>query len=65
MAVLGTSSGPYAKIWVGKAEGTTHVSEHDLHVVHIAPLYFFEYMPSLYCLTAWVKVPPGIQICLN
>ena len=38
-AVLGTNSGPYRKISVGKAEGTTDVSWHRLRVVLIAPLY--------------------------
>ena len=44
-AVLGTSSGPYAKIWVGEAEGTTHVSWYHIHVFQIAPLYSFEHVP--------------------
>lgn len=31
MTVLGTSSGPYKNIWVGKAEGTTHASWSSYH----------------------------------
>ena len=30
----------------GKAEVTTDISWHHLHIVHIAPLYFFEHAPS-------------------
>ena len=46
MAVLNTSSGPYANIWVGEAEGATDVSWYYLHVDGIAPLFSFEHVPS-------------------
>ena len=41
-AALDTSSTPYPKIWVGKEEGTTNISWHHLHVVHISPLLSFD-----------------------
>ena len=46
MGVPGTISGHYAKIWLGKTEGTTDVSWNNLYIVHILPLYSFERMPS-------------------
>ena len=42
--MLGSSA--YKNIWVGKAEGTTDIFEHHLHVVHISLLYFFERVPN-------------------
>ena len=45
MAVLDTISGFYTNIWIVKAEGTTDVCWHHLHVVHITPLYSFECVP--------------------
>ena len=45
-AVIGTSSGPYANIWVGEAEGTTDVSWYHLYAVHITPLNSSEQVPS-------------------
>ena len=45
MAVLASSSQLYTENWVGEAQGTTDLSWH-FHVVHTAPLYSFEHMPS-------------------
>ena len=45
-AVLVTSSGPYAKICESKFKGTTDVTLHHLHIVHIVLLYFYELVPS-------------------
>ena len=44
-AVFGNSSGPYANIWVGKADGTTDVSWHHIHVVRITPPHSFKHVP--------------------
>ena len=39
LALPGTSSGPYVKIWAVETEEITAVSRNNLHVVHIVPLY--------------------------
>ena len=60
MAVLGTSSGSYAKIWNGEAERTTDVSwlhHHLVHMPHCTPMNKCA-ADNKHCKAAWL---PGLK----